>query len=56
MSISKKLACVQGIKSNAPNQKLAKKLASSNRSDAIREIAQNLWNRDKAIQITASKF
>ncbi len=50
MSILEKLTYVQGVRSDVPNQKLAMELASKNSSEEISEIAENLWNKDKAIQ------
>jgi hypothetical protein len=50
LSVLKELASVQGVKSDIPNQKLAKKLAESNNTKAIDEIAANLNSNEKAIQ------
>ena len=55
MSILEKLACVQGFRRDVPNQKLAKELASKNSSEEISEIAENLWNKDKAIHSNCIK-
>ena len=55
MSILEKLACVQGVRSDVPNQKLVRELASKNSSEEISEIAENLWNKDKAIQSNCIK-
>ena len=55
MSILDKLACAQGIRSDVPNQELARELASKNSSEEISEIAENLWNKDKAIQSNCIK-
>ncbi|MDP8207777.1 MAG: hypothetical protein P9L92_14005 [Candidatus Electryonea clarkiae] len=50
MAVLEKLACVQGIRSDVPNQELAGELASKNGSEEISEIVENLWNKDKTIQ------
>ncbi len=50
MSILNELASAQDIKSDVPNQKLAKKLAESNDAEAINELVANLSNKEKAIQ------
>ena len=55
MSILEKLACVQAVRSDVPNQKLAWELASKNSSEEISEIAENLWNKDKAIHSNCIK-
>ena len=51
MSIIPKLASVQGRKDEAPNKELAKYLVEKNNVAGIREVAQNLWNKDRKIQI-----
>jgi hypothetical protein len=50
MSILDQLASAQKINRDVPNQELAKKLAASQDHAAIRELAENLWNKDSAIQ------
>jgi len=50
MSILDELANAQGVKSDVPNQKLARKLAEYNNSDEIKVIVENLGNKDKSIQ------
>ena len=50
MSILNKIACLQGRRDDEPNQILAKELADKPDKDGIKEIAVNLWNKDKKIQ------
>lgn len=50
MSILDELANAQGVKSDVPNQKLARKLTEHNNSDEIKVIVENLGNKDKSIQ------
>jgi len=50
MSVLNKLACVQGRKDEALNQELAKELARENDKQGVKEIAENIWNKDKNIQ------
>lgn len=50
MSVLGKLASRRGVKSDVPNQKLARELALNNDTDGIKEIAENLWYNDKAVQ------
>jgi hypothetical protein len=50
MSILGKLAHAQNRREDVLNQELAKELVEHNNLDGIREIAQNLWNKDKNIQ------
>ncbi|MEW5718897.1 MAG: hypothetical protein AB1817_09745 [Chloroflexota bacterium] len=50
MSVLSKLACAQNRRDEAPNQELAKELATKVDRKGIREIAENLWNNDKNIQ------
>lgn len=56
MSILDKFACRQGVRSDVPNQELARYLASNHRAEDIEEIAKNLWNKDKAIQSDCIKI
>jgi hypothetical protein len=49
MSILSQLACAQNTNSEVPNQELARKLAEAQEAEGIRELAENLWNRDSAI-------
>ena len=49
MSILKKLACMQNCRDEVPNQELAKELAAQSDRKGIREIAENLWSKDKNI-------
>jgi hypothetical protein len=50
MSILSRLASSQNINNDLPNQALARELAASGDAGAVRELAENLSNRDKAIQ------
>lgn len=50
MSIVNQLSSRRGVKSDVPNQKLAKELASNNATEAIKEIAENLESHDKSLQ------
>ena len=50
MSIINKLASQQGIKSDLPNQQLAKEIVETNNTEGIKEIAENLKNKDRKIQ------
>ena len=50
MSILSKLASAQGRKDEEPNKELARELIAKNDIDGIREVAENLRNKDKRIQ------
>jgi hypothetical protein len=50
MSVLNKLASIQGRKDEALNQELARALARDNDRQSIKEIAENIWNKDKNIQ------
>jgi hypothetical protein len=50
MSVLNKIAFYQNRRDDVPNQELARELAVSKDRDGIREIAGNLWNKDKNIQ------
>jgi hypothetical protein len=50
MSVIKKLASVQNRRDDIPNQQLAKAIAEIEDSEAIKELVENLDNRDKNIQ------
>ncbi len=50
MSVLEKIAYYQNRRDEVPNQELAKELASKGDIKGIKEIAQNLWNKDKNIQ------
>ncbi|MBN2103232.1 hypothetical protein JW835_04240 [bacterium] len=50
MSVLTKLSSYQGMKNDVPNQMLARELAYNNDTEGIREIAENLWSDDKAVQ------
>jgi hypothetical protein len=50
MSILNRLASLQNRRDEVPNQELAHDLAVKKDKAGIREIAENLWNKDKKIQ------
>src|SRR5262245_20438651 len=50
MTVLNKIAHLQGRRDEVPNQELARELAAAKDLAGIREIADNLWNRDKNIQ------
>ncbi|MBC7879247.1 MAG: hypothetical protein H7Y59_18920 [Anaerolineales bacterium] len=55
MSILNRLASLQNRRDEVPNQELARDLARSKDKAGIREIAENLWNKDKKIQADCIK-
>ena len=55
MSVLNRLAHSMGRRDEAPNQELARDLAAKNDKAGIREIAENLWNKDKNIQADCIK-
>jgi hypothetical protein len=55
MSILNRLASLQNRRDEVPNQELARDLASRRDKAGIREIAENLWNKDKNIQADCIK-
>ena len=55
MSVINKLAHSLGRRDEVPNQELARELATKKDKKAIREIAENLWNKDKNIQADCIK-
>ena len=50
MSALNKIACMQERRDEAPNIELAKALACKKDIEGIKEIAENLWNKDKNVQ------
>jgi len=50
MSVVNRLAHPQNRRDEVPNQELARDLAARKDKAGIREIAANLWNKDKDIQ------
>ena len=50
MSMINKLASKQGIKGDLPNQELARELAATNNTEGIKEVVENLGNKDRKIQ------
>ena len=55
MSTLEKLACFQNRRDEVPNQELARELAETQNREGLREIAENLWNKDKNIQADCIK-
>ena len=55
MSVLNRLASSLGRRDEVPNQELARDLASNKDKAGIREIAENLWNKDKNIQADCIK-
>ena len=55
MSVLDKLAHSLGRRDEVPNQELARELAEKKDEEGIREIAENLWNKDKNIQADCIK-
>ncbi len=55
MSILNRLASSQNRRDEVPNQELARDLATRKDKAGIREIAENLWNKDKKIQADCIK-
>ena len=50
MSVLNRISCLQDRRDEVPNQELARELAATENLDGIKEIAENLFNRDKNIQ------
>ena len=55
MSVLNRIAYLQNHRDEAPNQELARELAEQKDRAGIREIAENLWNKDKNIQADCVK-
>jgi len=55
MTVLNKLAHSLGRRDEVPNQELARELATKKDKKGIREIAENLWNKDKNIQADCIK-
>ncbi len=55
MSVISRLASSVGRRDEVPNQELARDLAARKDKAGIREIAENLWSRDKNIQADCIK-
>ena len=55
MSALNRLASSLGRRDEVPNQELARDLAARKDKAGIREIAENLWNKDKNIQADCIK-
>jgi hypothetical protein len=56
MSVLDRIAHFQNRRDEVPNQELARELASKKDRAGIREIAENLWNKDKGIQADCIKM
>jgi hypothetical protein len=50
MSVLNKIAYYQDQRSDVPNQELARELVAAKDRAGVREIAENLWNKEKSIQ------
>lgn len=50
MSVLQRIAFLQNRNDEVPNQELAKELAETGNVEGIKEIAENLWNKNKNIQ------
>jgi len=55
MSVLNRIAHFQGRTDEVPNQELARELAEQKNREGIAEIAENLWNKEKAIQCDCIK-
>ncbi|MBI5952007.1 MAG: hypothetical protein HY865_10140 [Chloroflexi bacterium] len=55
MSILNRLASLQNRRDEVPNQELARDLATKKDKAGIREVVENLWNKDKNIQADCIK-
>jgi hypothetical protein len=55
MSVINRLACSLGRRDEVPNQELERDLAAGKDKAGIREIAENLWSKDKNIQADCIK-
>ena len=50
MTVLNKLASMQDRRDEEPNKDLAQELVEQKNIEGVREIAENLWNKDKRIQ------
>jgi hypothetical protein len=55
MSVLNQIAHFQNRRDEVPNQELARELAMRKDSQGIREITENLWNKDRTIQADCLK-
>jgi len=55
MTVLDQLASSLGRRDEVPNQELAKALAADKNKQGIREVAENLWNKNKNIQADCIK-
>jgi len=50
LSVLEKIAYYRNRREEVPNQELARELAETENRDGIKEIAQNLWHKNKSVQ------
>lgn len=50
MSVLNRIAYFQNRRNEVPNQQLARELAETKDGEGVREIAENLWNKNSSIQ------
>ncbi len=55
MSALDKLACALGRRDEVPNQELAGRLVETEDRNGVREVAEGLWHKDRAIQADCIK-
>jgi hypothetical protein len=55
MSVLNRISYFQNRRDEVPNQELARELADKKDHEGIREIAENLWNKEKRIQADCIK-
>jgi hypothetical protein len=55
MPVLDRIAHLQNRRDEVPNQELARDLAEKKDREGIREISENLWNKDKSIQADCIK-
>lgn len=55
MPVLDRIAHFQNRRDEVPNQELARDLAAQRDREGIREIAENLWNKDKNVQVDCVK-
>lgn len=55
MSVLDQIAHFQGRRDEVPNQELARQLAGARDAEGVREIAKNLWHRDRRVQADCIK-
>lgn len=55
MSVLDQIAHFQGRRDEVPNQELARQLVETQDTDGVREIAENLWHKDRHVQADCIK-